>query len=246
MIQLEKISKKYSNKIILDTISTDFLQGSITSLLGVNGAGKSTLSYIIAGIKKQSTGNIFYNGSDISKNLFEYKKNIGFCQQTPNLDSSLTLEENLFFAGKYFGLSNSEITNQIEYLSELLDLKNYLSSYDYLLSGGFKQRFMIARSLMHNPKFLILDEPTVAMDPRIRKNLWDTILMLKKKNIGIILTTHYLEEAEYLSDRVIILHKGTIKIDNSIPSLLETFQKKSLEEVFITFLDTEEKKELYF
>jgi ABC-2 type transport system ATP-binding protein len=246
MILLDKISKKYSQKIILDSISITFERGSITSLLGINGAGKSTISYILAGIKKSTSGNILYNNRNISENLFEYKKNIGFCQQTPNLDSFITLRENLFFAGKYFGLSNTETNSQIDYLAELLNLKEYLSSYDYLISGGFKQRFMIARSLIHNPKYLILDEPTVAMDPRIRKEFWETILTLKKKNIGIILTTHYLDEAEYLSDRIVILHKGHIKINSTVDSLLQTFEKKSLEEVFITFLNEQEKKELYF
>lgn len=244
MIEIKNISKKYQNKYVLDDISLNIQQGEVLSLLGINGAGKSTLSSIIAGIKQPTSGGVFYKNKPIYDDIFSYKKCVGFCQQTPNLDSFMTLRRNLFFSGLFFGLSSLETEERISYLSKLLDLEKYLDYYDYRLSGGFRQRFMIARSLMHNPQCLILDEPTVAMDPNIRRNLWEVIKELKKSGISILLTTHYLEEAEILSDRVCILHQGKIKIQDSVINLLARFSKNNLEDVFISFLDDYE-KELY-
>lgn len=242
MIQLKNISKIYNGKNILNKISFNINESEIISLLGINGAGKSTLSNIIAGIKQASSGDILYQNLSIYENISTYKKNIGFCQQTPNLDGNLTLFDNLFFDGKFFGLSNNLIIERIEFISKLLDLSKYLYYYDYQLSGGFKQRFMIARSLIHSPKYLILDEPTVAMDPDIRRHLWETIKELRNNGISILLTTHYLEEAEILSDRVCILHQGEIKLENTVNNLLNKFNKDSLEEVFISFLNQYEKE----
>lgn len=241
MIKINNISKFYDKKKILEDISLSILPGECISLLGINGAGKTTLSTIIAGIKAPSSGDIFYENKSIYNDISSYKKTIGFCQQHPNLDSNLTLGENLLFSAKFFGLRSREASDKLNELSKKFNLEPYLNYYDYQVSGGFKQRFMIARSLMHNPRFLILDEPTVAMDPNIRRELWQILKELKSGGISILLTTHYLEEAEILSDKICILHKGKIKIHDSVENLLKKFNKTKLEDVFISFLDEYEK-----
>lgn len=241
MIKIHNISKCYGKNKILEDASFTILPGECISLLGINGAGKTTLSSIIAGIKAPSSGDIFYKNISIYSDISSYKKVIGFCQQHPNLDSNLTLRENLLFSAKFFGLSSEEALKKLRELSLKFYLDNYLDYYDYQLSGGFKQRFMIARSLMHNPNFLILDEPTVAMDPNVRRELWTILKELKQTGVGILLTTHYLEEAEVLSERICILHKGKIKLNSSVKELLKQFNKETLEDVFISFLDACEK-----
>lgn len=240
MIEVSRISKHYKERKILDDVSFIISKGDCVSLLGINGAGKTTLSHILAGIKQPSSGDVLYNNQSIYKDISAYKEQVSICQQTPNLDSNLTLHDNLFFSGKFFNCPDQEIYARIEYVTTLLSLKEYLNFYDYQLSGGFKQRFMIARSLIHNPKFIILDEPTVAMDANIRRELWDIIKELKSKEVSVLLTTHYLEEAEFLSDRVCILHKGKIKINDSIPNILAHFQKETLEEAFLSFINSHE------
>ncbi|OQA32826.1 MAG: Doxorubicin resistance ATP-binding protein DrrA [Candidatus Dependentiae bacterium ADurb.Bin331] len=152
------------------------------------------------------------------------------------MNNQLTLEQNLIFAGRFYGLSESKIKSRITTLAKQLDLQNYLHQKASILSGGYKQRFMIARSLIHEPEFIILDEPTVGLDPHIRRKLWEIIKDLKKNGITILLTTHYLDEAEKLSDRVCILDKGQIKLIDTPDKLLADFKQKNLEDMFIELL----------
>lgn len=236
-LEIANISKKYGEKIILNKVSFSIFEGEIFSLLGVNGAGKSTLSNILCGITKATSGDILYKNYSIYSDINEYKKNIGYCAQKPNLNNYITLEENLYFAGQAFGLCKDIINENIEKIAIILDIKSYLKSYDALLSGGYRQRFMIARSLMHHPRLLILDEPTVGMDPHIRRNLWDAIKLLKSQGITILLTTHYLDEAEVLSDRVCFLHNGSIQLIDTPANLLQNFKQNNLEDVFVEFLN---------
>jgi ABC-2 type transport system ATP-binding protein len=148
----------------------------------------------------------------------------------------LTLEENLIFAGRFYGLSEELIQERIEFLSKQFELGKYLKEYAHILSGGYKQRFMIARSLIHNPELIILDEPTVGLDPHIRRNLWDVIKGLKSQGITVLLTTHYLDEAERLSDRVCILDKGKIQMIDTPEKLMADFKQENLEDMFIELL----------
>lgn len=236
-LDIVNIVKKYNDKIILNNISFSINKSEVFSLLGVNGAGKSTLSNILCGLKKPSSGDILCLNQSIYLNINEYKKHVGYCPQKPNLNNYTTLKHNLYFSGEAFGLSKDVILERIDFVSDILDIKQYLDSYDFLLSGGYRQRFMIARSLMHNPRFLILDEPTVGMDPHIRRELWHTIKLLKNKGMTILLTTHYLDEAEVLSDRVCFFNKGVIELIDTPVNLLNNFKQKNLEEVFIKFLN---------
>lgn len=164
---------------------------------------------------------------------------VGLCPQKPNFESSLTVKENLIFAGRYFGLTNQQIEEQAQYLMEKFELERYAHEKVDILSGGYKQRLLIARALMHKPSLLILDEPTVALDPHIRRQLWDLIKTVKQDGVTVILTTHYLDEAEYLADRVCILDKGKVMLIDKPSNLKSKYNKANLEEVFLQLMKTE-------
>ena len=236
LLKLKNIKKRYGTVQVLNGINLDIYKGEILSLLGVNGAGKTTLSSIIATLHPATDGDIEYNGESIYKNIPDFRLRLGYCPQKPNLNPLLTLEQNLMFAGKFYGVPENEIAPRVQQLAQQFGLQKYLHEKAHMLSGGYKQRFMIARSLIHKPEFIILDEPTVGLDPHIRRNLWEMIKELKKDGITILITTHYLDEAEKLSDRVCILDKGDIKLIDTPDKLLADFQQKNLEDVFIELL----------
>src|SRR5438105_13279039 len=167
-LKIKNIIKKFGSRTVLNDISLDIYKGEIISLLGVNGAGKTTLSSIIATLFPPTTGDIEFEGKSIYSDIVSYRFNIGFCQQKPNLTTALTLEQNLRLAGSYYNMPQNLIERRLGELAEQFDLHPYLKEDASILSGGFRQRFMIARSLMHNPKLLLLDEPTFALDSNIR------------------------------------------------------------------------------
>ncbi len=240
LLSIENIKKSYGTKEktiqALKGVTLDIYKGEVLGLLGVNGAGKSTLSSIIATLHPASSGDITYNGTSIYNDLPGFRMKLGYCPQKPNLNPYLTLEQNLMFAGRFYGVPEDTIKERIAILAKRFDLQNYLQEQAAILSGGYKQRFMIARSLIHQPEFIILDEPTVGLDPHIRRNLWTMIKELKHDGITVLLTTHYLDEAEKLSDRVCILDKGLIKLIDTPDKLMADFKQKNLEDVFIELL----------
>lgn len=237
LIEIKDIYKKYGDFYALKGINLNIKPGQIISLLGVNGAGKTTLSSIITTLHPATSGDILFEGQSIYKNLINYRMQIGFCSQTSNLNEQLTLKQNLVLAGKYYNLSEKEINLRLEELIFKFDLRDYLDKKPTVLSGGYKQRFMLARSLIHKPKLIILDEPTVALDPHVRRQLWDFIKELKRDGISIILTTHYLDEAEVLSDLVCLLDKGKIRLVETPEKLMFDFKKGKLEDVFLELLE---------
>lgn len=240
LLSIQNVTKTFvtSAKTIkaLKGVSLDIYQGEILSLLGVNGAGKTTLSSIISSLNPPTSGDILYQGTSIYKDLINYRRIIGFCPQKPNIDTMLTIEENLYFAGRYFNVPSNEIKQRAQLLMQKFSLTQYAQSKGSILSGGYKQRFLLARTLMHQPKIVILDEPTVGLDPHIRRNLWDVIKELKKEGVTVLLTTHYLDEAEYLSDRVCILDKGVIKLIDTPDNLKRIYNQTNLENVFIEII----------
>lgn len=239
LLSIKNITKTYqgsTNITALNGINLDIMQGEIMSLLGVNGAGKTTLSSIIATLHPATSGDILYQDRSIYDDIIQYRKIIGFCPQKPNIDQMLTIRQNLQFAGKYFNMPHDEIEEKTEQLLEQFELSRYANKQASILSGGYKQRFLLARTLMHSPKIIILDEPTVALDPHVRRNLWEIIKELKNKGTTILLTTHYLDEAEELSDRVCILDKGVIKLIDSPENLKRNFSQANLENVFLELM----------
>jgi len=239
MLEIRNLTKRFGDHEALKGISLDIEQGTIVSLLGVNGAGKTTLSSIIATLHPPTSGDILFNGTSIYDNIPQFRRQIGYCPQKPNLNSLFSARENLIFAGRYFGMDEKSIHERIDLIAHQFGLHGYLDKNPAILSGGYKQRFSIARSLMHNPKFIILDEPTVALDPHVRHQLWDYIKNLKQLGISILLTTHYLDEAEVLSDHVCILDQGRIRLIDTPQNLMASFEKKNLEDVFIHLMHNE-------
>jgi ABC-2 type transport system ATP-binding protein len=232
-ISIKNIAKHFGKNKALDGVTLTINTGEIMSLLGVNGAGKTTLSSIIATLHPPTSGDITCKGISIYKNIPAFRRIIGLCPQRTNLKNMLTVRENLEASGRYYGLSKQQVEEQITELSKNLQLTKHLDDLPTILSGGYKQRVLIARSLMHSPKLLILDEPTVALDPQIRHQLWNYIKTLKKQGIAILLTTHYLDEAEVLSDRVCVLDKGKVRLIDTPQNLKSSFKKSRLEDVFI-------------
>lgn len=234
ILSVQNISKVFPGPVhALCEINLDIFPGEILSLLGVNGAGKTTLSSILATLHPATSGDVLYKGTSIYKNLTTYRQDLGYCPQHANLDTFLTVRENLLFAGRYFLMSESEIKERTDFLLEQFGLTRYANATVQSLSGGYQQRLSIARALMHQPRVVILDEPTVGLDPHIRRQLWDIIRDLKKNGITVILTTHYLDEAEALSDRACILHRGKILLTETIASLKQKHEKKHMEDIFI-------------
>lgn len=239
-LEIIDIKKSYNKVPALRGVSFSIYQGEVLCLLGVNGAGKSTLSSIIATLHPPTSGDVRYRGTSIYQQIPAYRRIIGYCPQRPNLNSLLTMQENLHFAGKYYGMSDEAITQRIKELHNQLGIEEYLGHKPSELSGGWKQRYMIARTLLHEPILVILDEPTVGLDPAIRHQLWYYINHIASCGTTVLLTTHYLEEAEELADRICILDQGEIKLVETPATLKESFKKERLEDIFLQLINGKE------
>lgn len=237
LLRVNNIKKKYGSNEALKGVSLDIYKGEILGLLGVNGAGKTTLSSIIATLHPPTEGDLIYDGKSVYDDVASYRYKIGFCPQRPNLHPELTLEQNLRFSGSYYGMTNAHIDERLSELVKQFSLEKYLHQKANVLSGGYKQRFIIARALMHSPQLVILDEPTVGLDPHIRRQLWQQIKDLKNLGVTVILTTHYLDEAEQLSDRVCVLDSGLIKLIETPDKLKADFNMENLEDAFIALME---------
>jgi len=245
LLKIKNLKKQYhtDNHTInaLEDVNLSIYKKEIVSLLGVNGAGKTTLSSILATLHPPTSGDILFENQSIYKNINWFRYTVGFCPQKANLIDELTVEQNLTFAGRYYGIDKKATKNRVDELIQRYNLEKYRNLKPKILSGGYTHRVLIARALMHNPRFLILDEPTVGLDPHIRHKLWENIRDLKKEGVTILLTTHYLDEAEILSDRICILEKGKIKLIDTPDNLKKTYQKSRLEDVFIQLMEEETK-----
>jgi len=248
-LSIKDIKKKYKRNNeeneVLKGISFDIQKGEIVSILGVNGAGKTTLFSIISTLCPASSGDVIFENKSVYNDIISYRKIIGLCPQKSNFDPLMTIEEAMVFAGKLYGLSNKEAILKKDFLIEKYNLTKYTKSSPTILSGGYKQRFIIARTLMHSPKILLLDEPTVGLDPQIRMLLWDNILELKKNGVTVIITTHYLEEAEKLSDKICVIHCGNLIAFDKTENLKKEHNMGSLESVFLELTKEENKKDVF-
>lgn len=235
-LRLENITKSYGDHVALRGISLDLYQGEIITLLGANGAGKTTLSSLIASLHPPTSGSILYRGMSIYNDLTKYRMTLGFCPQKPNFASGLSVRDHLIFAGRFFLMDYKAICARADELLQRFGLDVYADKSPTILSGGYKQRLLIARALVHNPTLIILDEPTVALDPHIRRQLWDIIKQLKQDGVTVLLTTHYIDEAEVLSDRVCVLDRGSIRLIDTPANLMSSYSKENLEDVFLQLM----------
>lgn len=230
MIRLENLTKKFGEFTAVDNLNFEIFRGEVFGLLGKNGAGKTTTIKMLTMQLKPTSGKIFFENLNQSENELEIKKIIGLVPQHLNFDQDLTVAENLELHARLHHLPKLERKKIIDELLNFVELKSVENDFIKKLSGGMKRRLLIVRALIHRPKILFLDEPTVALDPQVRRKIWELIQNLKSRGITIVLTTHYIEEAEFLCDRAAILNSGKLVALDTIKNLCAG---RSLEEIFI-------------
>jgi ABC-2 type transport system ATP-binding protein len=210
MIRIENLQKSYAATKALDGIDLSVAAGELFAFLGPNGAGKTTTIRILTGLTRLGSGRALLNGHDIESDGIAAKRQCGLVPQHINLDSELTVLENLDIHGRLFGMEPSRRRAKIEELLAYVELADRTRSLVKQLSGGLKRRLMIARALMHEPRILFLDEPTVGLDAAIRRRIWALVKRVQQDGTTIFLTTHYIEEAEFLAGRVAFVDQGRI------------------------------------
>lgn len=231
LITAKGLVKRYGDFEAVAGIDFEVRKGESFGFLGPNGAGKSSTMRIIAATSKRSGGEIQILGKDPDLHGPEIRAHLGVVPQTDNLDTQITVEENLYIYGRYFGLSRSFIRGKIEELLDFAQLEEKRDTKVEALSGGMKRRLTIARSLISEPEILMLDEPTTGLDPQARHILWDRLFRLKELGVTLLITTHYMDEAEQLCDRLIVMDKGKIMAEASPQELIRIYSTKEVLEV---------------
>ena len=231
LIHARGLSKTYGDFVAVDGIDFDVAKGESFGFLGPNGAGKSTTMRIIGATSVRTSGTLTILGKDPEVNGPQIRAHLGVVPQQDNLDVELTVTENIYIYGRYFGLSSSFINKKIPELLEFAQLEEKKDTKVQALSGGMKRRLTIARSLVSEPDILMLDEPTTGLDPQARHILWDRLFRLKEQGVTLLITTHYMDEAEQLCDRLIVMDKGKIMAENSPAQLIKDYSTKEVLEV---------------
>lgn len=243
-IAIENLTKRYEDVTAVDGLSLEVEKGELFGLLGPNGAGKTTTINMLCGLLEPTSGSVLVGGYDIQKSPGKVKELIGVCPQDTAVFSYLTGRENVELFGNLHAMPKEKLKKNTEKLlgklSLLEDANRRVSKY----SGGMRRRANLIMALVHDPQIAFLDEPTVAMDVQSRHAVWDFIKNLKTQNKTIILTTHYMEEAEELSDRVGIIDHGKLIALGTQKQLKDKFNAKSLEEVFIQLTGRKIREEL--
>lgn len=236
IIEIKNLDKSFQDVHAVDDMSLVVKEGELFAFLGVNGAGKSTTISIMCGTLSKDGGEVIIDGMNVDNDMKNITKEIGVVYQTSALDAKLSVKDNLTLRASLYGITGHAAKERIAELSEMLDFKDLLPRTFGKLSGGQKRRIDVARALIHNPKILILDEPTTGLDPEARKILWNVVTDLRKnKNMTVFLTTHYMEEAAD-ADYVVILDKGKIAAEGTPLSLKNEYTGD-----FVTIYNAEEK-----
>lgn len=230
LIEIEKLSKSFGEQKVLDKIDFKLESGEIVGLIGPSGSGKSTLIKTMLGMEKADEGEALVLDYKMPKR--EILSNIGYMAQSDALYEMLTGYENLDFFGKMKGVPSDKLKKEIEYIAEIVDLTNDLKKLVSKYSGGMKRRLSLAIALIGSPELLILDEPTVGIDPSLRKNIWKELFKQRDNGVGILVTTHVMDEAE-LTDKVGLLLNGNIIAFDTPQQLKVKNNVKTIEEVFL-------------
>jgi lipooligosaccharide transport system ATP-binding protein len=220
-------------------IDVDVRRGEAFGFLGPNGAGKSSTMRMICCVSPVSAGELRIFGLDPARDGARIRARIGVCPQEDTLDTELNVWENLYVYGRYFGLPREVVRGRIAELLDFVQLTERARAKVDDLSGGMKRRLTIARSLINRPEILILDEPTTGLDPQARHVIWDRLFRLKQQGVTLVLTTHYMDEAEQLADRLVVMDKGVIVAQGSPRELIERYATREVAEVRFRVGDNE-------
>ncbi|MFO0584285.1 MAG: ABC transporter ATP-binding protein [Anaeromyxobacter sp.] len=221
VVSIQQVSKRFKGFTAVDGVDLDVRDGEIFALLGPNGAGKTTLISIVAGLLRATAGTVTVLGKDVVRDYRFTRRAIGLVPQELNFDPFLTVEETLRFQAGYFGLRLADA--RLEEILTALDLASKRGENTRALSGGMKRRLLIGKALVHEPKVLFLDEPTAGVDVELRRSLWAYVRTLRARGTTVVLTTHYLEEAEELADRVGVIDHGKLVVVEEKEALLRRY-----------------------
>jgi len=231
LLRASGLTKRFGDFVAVDGINIAVRRGEAFGFLGPNGAGKSSTMKMIASVSPVTSGELRIFGEDPATRGPQIRARLGVVPQKDTLDEELTVEENLWIYGRYFGMTRSAVREKAVELLEFAQLTDRAHDKVEPLSGGMKRRLTIARSLINDPEILLLDEPTTGLDPQARHVLWDRLFRLKRQGVTLIITTHYMDEAEQLCDRLVVMDKGVIAAEGSPRELIDRFSTREVLEL---------------
>jgi lipooligosaccharide transport system ATP-binding protein len=231
MIRARDLRKSFGDLEAVKGIDVEVHRGEAFGFLGPNGAGKSSTMRMIAAVSPISGGELSILGMDPDADGPSVRSRLGVCPQEDTLDTELTVRDNLYVYGRYFGLPRKEVRSRVDELLEFVQLGEKADAMVEDLSGGMKRRLTIARSLINRPDLLLLDEPTTGLDPQARHVVWDRLFRLKQQGVTLVLTTHYMDEAEQLCDRLVVMDKGVIVAQGSPLELIRAHSTREVAEL---------------
>jgi lipooligosaccharide transport system ATP-binding protein len=231
LITARELTKRFGDFVAVDGIDIDVQRGEAFGFLGPNGAGKSSTMRMIGCVAPVTSGELRILGMDPATQGPQIRARLGVVPQQDTLDTELTVRENLYVYGRYFGLSRSVLLPKIDELLDFAQLTDRAGAKVEPLSGGMKRRLTIARSLINDPEILLLDEPTTGLDPQARHVLWDRLYRLKQEGVTLVLTTHYMDEAEQLCDRLVVMDGGRIVAEGSPAALIAEHSTREVAEL---------------
>ena len=231
LIEAKRLTKRFGDFTAVDGIDVEVAQGEAFGFLGPNGAGKSSTMRMVAAVSPPSSGELQVLGMDPTKDGSAIRARLGVCPQEDTLDTELNVRDNLYIYGRYFGIAKGEVNSRVDELLDFVQLTEKASSKVEDLSGGMKRRLTIARSLINRPEVLLLDEPTTGLDPQARHVVWDRLFRLKQQGVTLVLTTHYMDEAEQLCDRLVVMDHGLIVAEGSPLELIRSYSTREVAEL---------------
>ncbi|MDX2343525.1 MAG: ABC transporter ATP-binding protein [Acidimicrobiia bacterium] len=244
LVRASNLTKRFDDFVAVDSVDFTVSPGEVFGFLGPNGAGKSSTMKMIGSVSPVTEGELTVFGLDPDRDGPQIRARLGVVPQDNLLDTELTVFENLFIYGRYFDLPKAVIKERIDELLDFAQLEERRNDLVEPLSGGMKRRLTVARALINQPDLMLLDEPTSGLDPQARHALWDRLYRLKQQGVTLIITTHYMDEAEQLCDRLVVMDKGKIVAEGSPRNLIEQFATRDVVELRFPVGQTPEEKDL--